>query len=179
MAVVADSVASESMEQTIVEFCRFARERGLPAGVKESLDALRAAEAVGVGERQKLKFAMRAVICASKTDWDLFEDVFEEYWRRVGAPPQKQGLPGERSTAAQPACPTTPGGTGTIRRATPAPRGTRHVLLHVGIEKARSPSRDRGVTSQSGGIHDGIARHLLASACTAPVRRTAFPLVRV
>ncbi len=39
------------------------------------------------------------------------------------------------AAAAQPACPTTPGGTGTIRRATPAPRGTRHVLLHGSSEQ--------------------------------------------
>jgi hypothetical protein len=93
MAVAAENVTPQTLERAIVEFCRFARERGLPAGVKESLDALRAAEAVGVDDRQKLKFAMRAVICASKADWDLFEDVFEEYWSRFNAPAQKQILP--------------------------------------------------------------------------------------
>jgi uncharacterized protein with von Willebrand factor type A (vWA) domain len=68
------------LQQIIVEFCRFARECGLPAGVKESLDALRAAEAVGIAEREKLKYALRAVICSSKADWDLFADVFETFW---------------------------------------------------------------------------------------------------
>jgi uncharacterized protein len=68
------------LQQIIVEFCRFARECGLPAGVKESLDALRAAEAVGIAEREKLKYALRAVICSSKADWDLFAEVFATFW---------------------------------------------------------------------------------------------------
>ena len=73
------------LPQMIVEFCRFARECGLPAGVKESLDALRAAEAVGIAEREKLKYALRAVICSSKADWDLFTDVFETFWDQTEA----------------------------------------------------------------------------------------------
>jgi uncharacterized protein with von Willebrand factor type A (vWA) domain len=68
------------MELRIIEFCRFARENGLPAGVKEGLDALRAARAVGIVERDNLKFGLRAVLCSSKADWDLFEDVFESFW---------------------------------------------------------------------------------------------------
>jgi hypothetical protein len=44
------------------------------------------------------------------------------------ADPHQQGLPGEGAAAAQTACPTATGGTRTIRRTTPAPRGTRHVV---------------------------------------------------
>ena len=46
----------------------------------------------------------------------------------TAAHPHQQGLPRGCPAAAEPACPTTPGGTGTIRRTTPAPRGSRHVL---------------------------------------------------
>ena len=46
------------MEQTIVEFCRFARESGIAAGVKESLEAVRAANAVGIDRPGK--FQIRA-----------------------------------------------------------------------------------------------------------------------
>jgi uncharacterized protein len=72
--------AGEGLERAITEFCRYARMCGIPAGVKESLDALRAAEAVGVAEREQLKFALRAVICSSKGDWDLFDEVFGTFW---------------------------------------------------------------------------------------------------
>src|SRR6476646_518599 len=71
------------LEQRIVEFCRFARASGIAAGVKETLDAVRAASAVGIEDRQSLKFALRAVICSAKADWDVFDEVFDAFW--IGA----------------------------------------------------------------------------------------------
>src|SRR5512140_2184637 len=68
------------LEQTIVEFCRFARASGIAAGVKESLEAVRAASAVGIENRQNLKFALRAVICSTKADWDIFDEIFDAFW---------------------------------------------------------------------------------------------------
>jgi uncharacterized protein len=66
----------------IVEFCRFAGERGLPAGIKETLNCLLAVETVGVADRTSVKLALRAVLCSSKDDWDAFEDLFETFWGR-------------------------------------------------------------------------------------------------
>ena len=68
------------MEQTVVEFCRFARESGIAAGVKESLEAVRAVTAVKIDDRKNFKFALRAVICSTKADWDIFDEVFEAFW---------------------------------------------------------------------------------------------------
>ncbi len=68
------------LEQTIVEFCRFARANGIAAGVKESLEAVRVASAVGIENRQSLKFALRAVICSTKADWDIFDEIFDAFW---------------------------------------------------------------------------------------------------
>jgi hypothetical protein len=76
------------IERSIIEFCRFVREYGLGTGVKESLDALRAAGAVGIANREYFKDALRAVLCSSKADWELFEDVFAAFWERSGAEPK-------------------------------------------------------------------------------------------
>ncbi|MBZ5492085.1 MAG: VWA domain-containing protein [Acidobacteriia bacterium] len=73
------------LERTIVEFCRFARANGIAAGVKESLEAVRAASAVGIEERQNLKFALRAVLCSTKADWDIFDEIFDAFWSRSEA----------------------------------------------------------------------------------------------
>lgn len=82
------------LEQTIVEFCRFARSSGIAAGVKESLEAVRAASAVGIENRQNLKFALRAVICSTKADWDIFDEIFDAFWsgseRRGNLPSSKR-----------------------------------------------------------------------------------------
>jgi uncharacterized protein with von Willebrand factor type A (vWA) domain len=71
---------SERLDGVIVDFCRFAQANGLTAGVKESLGALEGARTVGVADRQTFKAALRAVLCSSKADWDLFEELFEAFW---------------------------------------------------------------------------------------------------
>jgi len=76
------------LEQRIVEFCRFARASGIAAGVKETLDAVRAASAVGIANRQNVKFALRAVICSAKADWDVFDEMFDAFWS--GAHPARK-----------------------------------------------------------------------------------------
>lgn len=76
------------MEQKIVEFCRFARASGIAAGVKETLDAVRAASAVGIADRQNVKSALRAVICSAKADWDVFDEMFDAFWS--GAHPARK-----------------------------------------------------------------------------------------
>lgn len=68
------------LEQAIVEFCRFARASGITAGVKESLEAVRAASAIGIADQQNFKFALRAVLCSTKADWDIFDEIFEVFW---------------------------------------------------------------------------------------------------
>src|SRR5712672_1817154 len=73
------------LEQTIVEFCRFARASGIAAGVKESLGAVRAASVVGIADRQNLKFALRAVLCSAKADWDIFDEIFDAFWRGLAS----------------------------------------------------------------------------------------------
>lgn len=68
------------LAEAIVGFCRFVRANGLPGGVKESLSALEAARAVGPGERETFKAALRAVLCSSKADWELFDELFGAFW---------------------------------------------------------------------------------------------------
>jgi uncharacterized protein with von Willebrand factor type A (vWA) domain len=68
------------IDQAIVELCRYARANGLSTGVKESLDALRAAEAIGVTDREILKTGLRAVLCSSHNEWEMFDDLFDDFW---------------------------------------------------------------------------------------------------
>jgi hypothetical protein len=74
------TLAGLDLEQTVVEFCRFARVSGIASGVKESLEAVRAASVIGIADRQNLKFALRAVLCSMKADWDIFDEIFEAFW---------------------------------------------------------------------------------------------------
>src|SRR3954454_15026826 len=67
--------------QTILEFCRFLRTEGIDSGVNDSMTSLEAAAIVGVSDREVLRMALRAVLCSSKDDWDLFDDLFWIFWR--------------------------------------------------------------------------------------------------
>jgi uncharacterized protein len=70
----------------IVEFCRFARDHGLSGGVKETLASVQAVGTVGLENRETVKLALRAVLCSSKEDWDIFDTLFEDFWRRSRTP---------------------------------------------------------------------------------------------
>jgi uncharacterized protein len=70
---------SRELAKTIVRFCRFAREHGLSGGVQESLGALRAAASLGVRRRDDLKSALRSVLCSSREEWELFDELFEAF----------------------------------------------------------------------------------------------------
>lgn len=88
--------ASAAIVSSIVEFCRFARERGLSAGVKESVEAVRAAEVVGIEDVDLLRNALRTVLCSSKLEWDLFDELFNEFWRRESSQIPKHGRKSSR-----------------------------------------------------------------------------------
>lgn len=78
-----EEVAIAGPSRAIVEFCRFVRDHGIGGGVKETLDSLHAARAVGIGDREGLRLALRAVLCSSKQDLDLFDRLFEVFWSQT------------------------------------------------------------------------------------------------
>lgn len=74
----------------IVGFCRFARGRGLTIGLQETLDALDAARLGTLTDRTTYRWALRALLCTSKEERDLFDDLFDAYWTRRRAHPHRQ-----------------------------------------------------------------------------------------
>ena len=68
------------LASAIVQFCRFVRENGLSGGAKETLAALEAVDAVGLNDGEIFRFALRAALCSSKEEWDLFDQLFAQFW---------------------------------------------------------------------------------------------------
>ena len=66
--------------RALVEFCRFARSKGLNSGPKETIDCLEVLRSADLADSEVLKFALRAVLCSSKEEWDLFDALFETFW---------------------------------------------------------------------------------------------------
>jgi uncharacterized protein len=71
--------------RAIVEFCRYARVRGLSSSTKEILACLQALRAVNDLRFDTFKFVLRTVLCSSKEEWTLFDTLFAEFWQNAEA----------------------------------------------------------------------------------------------
>ena len=74
----------------IIEFCQFARARGLTSGIQQTLAALEAAQAIGRSDRRELACTLRTALTSSKEEWDLFLPLFNTFWSGVSEKPQSQ-----------------------------------------------------------------------------------------
>jgi uncharacterized protein len=48
--------------------------------VQQTLAALEVAKTIHIADRREFPFGLRAVLCSSKDEWDLFNKIFEEFW---------------------------------------------------------------------------------------------------
>jgi uncharacterized protein len=60
----------------VIRFCHLARANGFSAGVTETLAAVEAVRAV---DAESSRFALRAALCSSKSEWDAFDRLYESY----------------------------------------------------------------------------------------------------
>ena len=74
-----EQMQADRLTESVVSFCRFARTNGLSGGLHRSLAALRAVKAVGTSDRETLRFSLRAALCSSKAEWDLFDELFKTF----------------------------------------------------------------------------------------------------
>jgi uncharacterized protein with von Willebrand factor type A (vWA) domain len=85
----------------IVNFCRFARESGISAGVSGTLSALEAARTVADGDRESFKFALKSALCASKEDWEAFDPIFDSFWTNTQSAAASEDAPRKRRSQSQ------------------------------------------------------------------------------
>ena len=80
---------ADNLERAVVRFCRCARANGLGSGrtTLECLEVLRIVQTEGAAA---IEDALRAVLCSSKSDWDLFAKLFALVWRGRRQPSHRQ-----------------------------------------------------------------------------------------
>lgn len=66
--------------EPLIAFCQFLRQRGCSPGLQQTIDAMQGAKLVNPAERATLKAALKAILCSSKEDWDVFDGLFEQFW---------------------------------------------------------------------------------------------------
>ena len=72
--------AERGMVRAVVEFCRFVRANGVGSGTEGTIDCLRALQTVRSTNVDTFRFTLRAVLCSSKEEWILFDDLFVAFW---------------------------------------------------------------------------------------------------
>ena len=69
------------LPDNVVHFTRLLRGAGLALGPASALDALAAASAVDVLQRDQLFWALHAVLVRRPEDFELFDQAFRLFWR--------------------------------------------------------------------------------------------------
>ncbi len=84
-ADTADAAGGAPIVRRLVGFLRLLRDNGFPVGIAEALDAARLARTVDLADRRAFGWALRALLCSTRTDWRRFDELFAFYWLRRGA----------------------------------------------------------------------------------------------
>jgi uncharacterized protein len=83
-------------------FARTLRNNGFKVGLAETSDALAVLTSPAAARATSLKPALRALFCATHSDWERFDDIFDAYWQGRDMR-QRQvliGSPGQSQTSA-------------------------------------------------------------------------------
>jgi uncharacterized protein with von Willebrand factor type A (vWA) domain len=80
----APDTLGEASRRRLAGFARTLRENGFRVGLAESRDALMLLASPAGMRSDALKPAFRALFCATHSDWERFDDIFEAYWRWEG-----------------------------------------------------------------------------------------------
>src|SRR5207244_5251545 len=63
---------------------RTLRDNGFRVGLAETRDALAILASPAAARPSSLKGALRSLFCATRSDWERFDEIFDAYWRGRG-----------------------------------------------------------------------------------------------
>jgi uncharacterized protein with von Willebrand factor type A (vWA) domain len=93
-----------AVDARLVEFLRFARYNGLAIGAGEQIDALRVAEYCTIGDKQRLCWGLRSLLCSNRREWERFDELFDLFWtpRHIKSASQVSGSSHKGAPRPQP-----------------------------------------------------------------------------
>src|SRR5690242_3147091 len=68
------------LRRQLAGFVRTLRDNGFALGLPETEDALRVLATPLASRPMTLQPALRALFCATHSDWDRFDEIFQAYW---------------------------------------------------------------------------------------------------
>ncbi|MDS0296262.1 VWA domain-containing protein [Halogeometricum luteum] len=87
-----DAVA-DHLRVELVRFVRALRRAGASVPANAATTAGRSLTVVGLGDRDRVRSALRAGLLADRADFEAFDRLFEEFWRRLAAGPDDGASP--------------------------------------------------------------------------------------
>ncbi len=92
-----------SMRRRLAGFVRTLRDNGFAVGLAETRDALAILASPAAVRPALLKPALRALFCATRSDWERFDELFAAYWQGRGVRRVQRTIeaPGESRSAAR------------------------------------------------------------------------------
>jgi uncharacterized protein len=99
--MTAASPLNAAPARRLAGFARSLRDNGFKVGLAETRDALTILTSPAAARAATLRPALRALFCASQSDWQRFDEIFEAYWRGRGMR-QRQLLSGTPPAAHAP-----------------------------------------------------------------------------
>jgi uncharacterized protein with von Willebrand factor type A (vWA) domain len=88
MAAAAIRTCEESIgaptRRRLAGFARVLRDHGFKVGLAETQDALAILTLAPAARPSSLKPALRSLFCATHSDWERFDEIFDAFWQRRG-----------------------------------------------------------------------------------------------
>jgi uncharacterized protein len=96
------SIESDLLDKLVL-FCRALRERGLLATTSEAIDAVTTLGLIDLDDREEVFLSLRSVLTSRQEDFPVFEELFEDFWGRLGRSQQPSKIVGREdlSTGAR------------------------------------------------------------------------------
>src|ERR1700675_42142 len=95
-------MAALGTRRRLAGFARTLRDNGYRVGLAETRDALQVLASPAALRPDSLKPALRALFCATHSDWERFDEIFGAFWRGRDMR-QRQVLSGTPNSAHAPA----------------------------------------------------------------------------
>lgn len=84
MGVTRFPVRASGTAERVAGFIAHLRANGLPAGPRETADAIAALSAIDAGDREAARLALRALLTGDAERWRRFDALFDAYWLNAG-----------------------------------------------------------------------------------------------
>src|SRR5262249_2228520 len=86
MAATGDDVETvgAATRRRLAGFARTLRDNGFKVGLAETRDALPILASPAAARLSSLRPALRSLFCATHSDWERFDEIFDAFWRGLG-----------------------------------------------------------------------------------------------